>query len=113
MPSFSTLMRLMWAVERMRLLSKSCRKPLFIANATISEATPAATPAIEITVITPTTAWRRLARKYREAMKSSNRTLLVFVFRNLRRVEEGEISHYELITFIQMLQINRAQLVFV
>ena len=34
-----------------------------MARATISEATPAATPAMEMTVMMPTTAWRRLARR--------------------------------------------------
>src|ERR671925_98436 len=43
-----------------------------MARAIISEATPAATPAMEIAVITPMKACRRLARKYREATKSSN-----------------------------------------
>jgi hypothetical protein len=38
----------------------------------MSEATPAVTPAIEITVITPITACFRLARRYRDAMKNSN-----------------------------------------
>jgi hypothetical protein len=47
---------------------------LLIANAMMSDATPAATPMIEIAVITPITACRRLARKYREATKSSNIT---------------------------------------
>src|SRR5262245_52958272 len=40
----------------------------------ISEATPAVTPMTEITVITPITACRRLARRYRAATKSSNLT---------------------------------------
>src|SRR5436305_2539065 len=101
----------MCAVERIRLFSRSCRKPLLIASATINDATPAATPAIEITVITPTTAWRRFARRYRAAMKSSNRTLLMFVFWNLRRVQVGEIRGYQLITFIQMLQIHGRELI--
>jgi hypothetical protein len=38
-----------------------------------SDATPAATPAMEIIVITPITACLRLARKYRDAMKNSKR----------------------------------------
>jgi FMN phosphatase YigB (HAD superfamily) len=40
----------------------------------ISDATPMATPATEIAVITLMTAWRRLARRYREATKNSNFT---------------------------------------
>src|SRR5215470_7562448 len=44
-----------------------------MASATISDATPAATPAIEMPVITPMTAWRLLARRYRVATKSSKR----------------------------------------
>src|SRR5664279_3949677 len=43
-----------------------------MANAMMSEATPAATPTIEMTVMIPMTAWRRLARRYRAATKSSN-----------------------------------------
>src|SRR6185437_6389309 len=38
----------------------------------MSEATPAATPATEIAVITPINACRRFARKYLLAIKSSN-----------------------------------------
>src|ERR1041385_28577 len=41
-------------------------------SAITSEATPAVTPITEMTVITPITAWRRLARRYRAATKSSN-----------------------------------------
>src|SRR3954451_20837544 len=41
-------------------------------SAMTSEATPAVTPMTEITVITPITACRRLARRYRAATKSSN-----------------------------------------
>src|SRR5690349_9532015 len=48
MPSLCTRIRLICAVERIRLFSRSWRKPLLIARATISEATPAATPATEI-----------------------------------------------------------------
>jgi acetyl-CoA carboxylase carboxyltransferase component len=44
-----------------------------MASAMMSEATPAATPMTEMAVMTPTTACRRLARRYRAAMKSSNR----------------------------------------
>src|SRR4051812_29078443 len=43
-------------------------------SAITSEATPAVTPMTEITVITPITACRRLARRYRAATKSSNLT---------------------------------------
>ena len=35
--------------------------PLVMARAMIKAATPAVTPATEIAVTTPTTAWRRLA----------------------------------------------------
>src|SRR5690348_11267006 len=49
--------------------------PLVTASAIISAATPAVTPATEIAVTTPTTAWRRLAFRYRAAMKNSNRIL--------------------------------------
>src|SRR5450755_803121 len=38
----------------------------------MSEATPAATPMTEMTVMMPMTAWRRLALRYRAATKSSN-----------------------------------------
>src|SRR6476646_8143022 len=41
-------------------------------RAITSEATPAVTPMTEITVITPITACRHLARRYRAATKSSN-----------------------------------------
>ena len=50
--------------------------PLVIASAMISAATPAATPATEIAVTTPTTACRRLALRYRAATKSSKRILI-------------------------------------
>src|ERR1700683_517585 len=65
--------RLMWEVEPSRRSCRSWRNPLLIANAMTSEATPAATPAMEMPVIMPITAWRRLARKYRDATKSSKR----------------------------------------
>ncbi len=51
----------------------SLRIPFVMASAMISEATPAATPITEIAVITPTTAWRRFARRYLAAINSSNR----------------------------------------
>ena len=51
--------------------------PLVMASAMINAATPAATPATEMAVITPTTACRRLARRYRAAMKSSKRMALM------------------------------------
>src|ERR1700687_2578304 len=68
-----------------------------MASATTSEATPAATPAIEIPVITPMTAWRRLARRYRVAINSSKRIKEAISFQlsaafdysgALRRVEQ-------------------------
>src|ERR1700743_2400309 len=59
---------------------RSRRIPVVIASAMISAATPAATPATEIAVITPTTACRRLARRYRAAMKSSKRMKLIRAF---------------------------------
>src|SRR5258708_2910771 len=73
MPSSATRSRLMCEVEPSKRCCKSWRKPLLMAKATIREATPAATPAIEIPVIMPIKAWRRLARKYRRAIKSSKR----------------------------------------
>jgi len=48
MPSLSTLSKLMCAVEPSSRACKSWRKPLLMASATISEATPAATPRMEI-----------------------------------------------------------------
>src|SRR5271157_1710863 len=45
--------------------------PLVMARAMMSAATPAATPAMEMTVTTPTTACRRLALRYRDATYSS------------------------------------------
>ena len=41
----------------------------------MSDATPAITPTTEMPVITPMTACLRLARRYRDAMKSSNLTV--------------------------------------
>ena len=41
--------------------------PLVMARAMMSAATPAVTPATEMTVTTPTTACRRLAFRYRAA----------------------------------------------
>ena len=73
MPSSATRIRLMCEVEPSKRCCKSWRNPLLMANATIREATPAATPAIEMPVIMPIKAWRRLARKYRRAIKSSKR----------------------------------------
>src|ERR1700722_8494956 len=51
-----------------------------MARATMSAATPAATPAIEMPVITPMTACRRFARRYRAAMNSSKRMSEVSAF---------------------------------
>ena len=53
MPSSAMRSRLMWELDPMRRSCKSCRKPLLMASATISEATPAATPAIEMPVMMP------------------------------------------------------------
>ena len=47
--------------------------PLVMARAMMSAATPAATPAMEMAVTTPTTACRRLALRYRAATYSSKR----------------------------------------
>ena len=47
----------------------------------MSAATPAATPAMEMAVTTPTTACRLLALRYRAATKSSNRILPVSFLR--------------------------------
>src|SRR5579864_574299 len=63
----------MWEVDPSRRCCRSCRKPLLIASAMTSDATPAATPAIEMPVMIPIKDWRRLARRYRLAMKSSKR----------------------------------------
>src|SRR5215471_4004502 len=51
---------------------RSARNPALIASAMISDATPAATPMIEITVISEITACLRFALRYRIATKSSN-----------------------------------------
>src|SRR5262249_24016721 len=48
--------------------------PALMESAIINDATPAATPTMEITVITLITACRRLARRYRAATKNSNFT---------------------------------------
>jgi len=61
MPSSATRSRLICEVEPMRRSCKSCRKPLLMASATMSEATPAETPTIEMPVIMPIkacSAWR-------------------------------------------------------
>src|SRR5579884_939714 len=72
-PSLAVRSRLMCDDDPSRRCCKSWRNPLLIASAMISDATPAATPAIEIPVITPMTACLRLARRYREATNSSKR----------------------------------------
>src|SRR5271165_1758014 len=71
-PSASTRSRLMCDDEPSSRSWRSWRKPLLMASAMIRAATPAATPTIEMIVMTPMTAWRRLARRYRAATKSSN-----------------------------------------
>jgi hypothetical protein len=48
--------RLMCEVEPSRRSCKSWRNPLLMASAMMSEATPAATPTMEMTVMTPMTA---------------------------------------------------------
>src|SRR3982750_870238 len=63
----------MCEVEPRRRSCKSWRNPLLMASAMTSEATPAATPRTEMAAMMPMKAWRRLARKYRIATKSSKR----------------------------------------
>ena len=63
MPSSAMRCRLMCEVEPSRRCCRSWRNPLLMASATTSEATPAATPTIEMPVMMPMKAWRRLARR--------------------------------------------------
>ena len=63
--------------------------PLVMARAMMSAATPAATPAMEMAVTTPTTACRRLALRYRAARKSSNRMVLGFYLLIAGHGEDG------------------------
>src|SRR5579872_1875280 len=72
-PSLWMRSKLMCEVEPSRRSCRSCRNPLFIASAMTSDATPAATPAMEMAVMIPMKACRRFARRYRLAMKSSKR----------------------------------------
>ena len=58
--------------------------PLVMARAMMSAATPAVTPAMEMAVTTPTTAWRRLAFRYRAATKSSNRIVPASILQSSR-----------------------------
>ena len=53
MPSSATRSRLTWELDPNKRCCKSWRKPLLMANATMSDATPAATPATEIAVMMP------------------------------------------------------------
>ena len=62
----------MCEVEPMRRCWRSWRKPLLMAKATMSEATPAATPTIEMPVMMPMKACLLFARRYRAAINSSN-----------------------------------------
>jgi len=78
MPSPAVRISITCAVDPTSFSCISRRIPLVIANAIISEATPAITPITEISVITPTTACRRFARRYRAAMNSSNRIPLAY-----------------------------------
>ena len=73
MPSASMRISSMWADGAHQTVLKSRRIPLVMARAMMSAATPAATPAMEMVVTTPTTAWRRLALRYRKARNNSNR----------------------------------------
>ena len=63
MPSSAMRCKLMCDVEPSSRCCKSCRNPLVMAMATTSEATPAATPTMEIPVMIPMNACRRLARR--------------------------------------------------
>ena len=63
MPSSAMRCRLMCDVEPSRRCCRSWRNPLVMAMATTSEATPAATPAMEMPVMMPMKACRRLARR--------------------------------------------------
>ena len=72
MPSSATRWRLMCDVEPSKRCWRSWRNPLLMARATTSEATPAATPATEMPVMMPMKACLLFARKYRDAIKSSN-----------------------------------------
>src|ERR1035437_2848941 len=73
MPSASTRIRSTWAETPSRRSCRSRLMPLVMARAMRSAATPAATPAMEMMVTTPTTACRRLAFRYRDATYNSNR----------------------------------------
>src|SRR5712692_7705597 len=73
MPSLWIRSKLTWEVDPSRRSCRSWRNPLLMASAITREATPAATPAMEMPVITPMKAWRRLALRYRVATKSSKR----------------------------------------
>src|SRR5260370_1289054 len=84
MPSSATRCRLMCEVEPRKRCGKPWRTRLLMPNATNRKATPAATPAIEIPVIMPIKAWRRLARKYRRAIKSSKR---------MKRFQRSAVNH--------------------
>ena len=53
MPSSATRSRLMCEVDPIRRSCRSWRNPLLMARATMSEATPAATPRIEMPVMMP------------------------------------------------------------
>jgi len=72
-PSSAIRCKLICEVAPNSRCCKSCRNPLLMASATINDATPAATPTTEIPVMIPMNAWRRLARRYRDAMKNSKR----------------------------------------
>src|ERR1700733_4404924 len=73
MTSFCTRIRSTCAVELTSRSRRSRLMPLVMASEMISEATPTATHTMEMTLITPTTARRRFALKYRAATKNSKR----------------------------------------
>src|ERR1039458_4235966 len=73
MPSASTRIRATWAETPRRGACRWRLMPWVMARAMMSAATPAATPAMEMMVTTPTTACRRLAFRYRDATYNSNR----------------------------------------
>ncbi len=63
MPRSPYRMTQMWALVPKILLRRSNSKPLITAITTIRAITPTATPAVEITVMTETERYRRLARR--------------------------------------------------
>src|SRR5512146_1053798 len=113
MPSACVRIRSTWADEPSSLSCRSCRMPFVMARAMISAATPAATPATEMAVTTPTTACRRLALRYRAAKNSSNRIRLLILGWNHRLcrayVFEPVVSAHcdQMLAHLAVLRVNR------